>query len=73
MSTDRQAMSIKSAAAAYDVSQDMIRKAVAARELPAKKVGRHIRISADALREWFGDLPDASPSAEDVLGVDRAS
>ncbi len=67
------ARSIKSAAADYDLSPDMIRKAIAARELPAKKVGNAIRIDVDDLDAWFKALPDASPSVEEVLGSERAS
>lgn len=68
-----EAVSIKNAAELYDVSQDTIRKAIASRDLPAKKVGSHIRVGTADLRDWFANLPDASPAAEDVLGVERAS
>lgn len=61
-----EAVSINTAAELYDVSRDTIRKAVASRDLPAKKVGAHIRIGTADLREWFDRLPDASPAAEDV-------
>lgn len=60
--TDRHAVSINTAADLYDVSRDMIRKAVSARQLPAKKIGNGIRINVDDLREWFNSLPDASPA-----------
>lgn len=62
--SDRHAVSINTAADLYDVSRDTIRKAIYARELPAKKVGRGFRIDVASLREWFDTLPDASPAGE---------
>lgn len=61
--TDHAAVDVAGAAAMYGVSRDTIYAAVNKRELPAKKVGRGIRIDVSALREWFNNLPDASPEA----------
>lgn len=59
--TDRHAVSVKTAADMYDVGQDTIRGAINRRELPAKRIGRNLRIDVTALREWFDSLADASP------------
>lgn len=61
--TERRAVSVKGAAALYDVSEDSIRKAINARQLAAKKIGRALRIDTDALAAWFDSLEDASPAA----------
>jgi excisionase family DNA binding protein len=53
------AYSRQEAADLYGVSFDTIRRAVAAKELKAKKVGNRYRISAESLREWFEGLEDA--------------
>ena len=53
------AYSIDDAAALYDVSPAHIRRAIKAGSLAAKRVGRTYRISARALQDWFGELPDA--------------
>ena len=61
--SDRHGVSVKTAAALYEVGEDAIRGAINRRELPAKKVGRNLRIRIAALDEWFENLPDASPEA----------
>lgn len=61
--SDLHAISVKHAAALYDVGEDAIRGAINRRELPAKRIGRNLRIETAALREWFDRLADASPEA----------
>ena len=63
MSDDRKSVSVKTAAAMYEVGEDAIRGAINRRELAAKKVGRNLRIRITALDEWFDGLDDASPEA----------
>lgn len=47
------ALSVKSAAAELDVSEDTVRTAISKQGLPAYRVGRLIRIDRDDLMEWF--------------------
>ena len=61
--SDRHAVSVKTAAALYEVGEDAIRGAINRRELPAKRIGRNLRIETEALRSWFDGLADASPEA----------
>jgi hypothetical protein len=63
--SERHAVSVKAAADLYEVSQDTIYKAINTRALPAKKVGRALRVNVMDLRTWFDSLDDASPAAED--------
>lgn len=56
------AYTIREAAELMSVSQDTIRRAIAATEGPhieAKKLGNRIRIAASALDAWFDSLDDA--------------
>ena len=62
--TERLAVGVKTAAAMYEVGEDTIRGAINRRELPAKRIGRALRIDVSALREWFDALSDASPAAD---------
>ena len=61
--SDRRAVSVKTAAAMYEVGEDAIRGAINRRELAAKKVGRNLRIAIPVLDEWYDGLDDASPEA----------
>jgi len=55
------AMSVKTAAAAVDVSTDTIRDAIYAMKLPAHKVGSEWRIKTADLEAWL----DAMPTRQD--------
>lgn len=55
----KRAYDIESAAGLYSVSPDLIRRAIKAGELPAKRAGRKYLIGADALDVWFEGLGDA--------------
>lgn len=50
------ALSIKSAAAELELSEDTIRKAVNEQKIPAYRVGRSIRIEKADLMDWFRSL-----------------
>lgn len=52
----QRAYSVRSAAAAYDVSETTLREAINRRALKAYRVGRSIRVAADDLDEWFRGL-----------------
>jgi excisionase family DNA binding protein len=56
---ERKAYDIKQAAALYGVSTDVLRKAIHAGTLRAKKNGARYLFSADALAAWFQSLDDA--------------
>ena len=60
MSAERESVSINTAADMYDLGRDAIRDAVNKGHLPAKRVGRAIRIRVIDLREWFDGLDDVS-------------
>lgn len=53
------AVSIRTAARMVELGEDTLRHAINVGELPAKRVGRIIRIETDDLREWFRGLDDA--------------
>lgn len=55
----RAAVSIRTAGDMYDLSPDTIRAAINKGRLPAKRVGRSIRVDVAALAEWFRSLEDA--------------
>lgn len=63
----RRAYDIRSAASAYDVSDETIRRAIHSGMLRAKRQSRNNRgagvgkylISGEALDDWFESLPDA--------------
>ena len=63
MSERPKAYKIDTAAEAYSVSRDTIKRAIASGKLRAKRSGPngkgHHLISADALEEWFQALSDA--------------
>lgn len=63
MTTSQRAYSVRSAAAAYDVSETTLREAINKQELPTVRFGQSIRISADALEKWFLRRP---PRIDDV-------
>ncbi|HEY0889431.1 MAG TPA: helix-turn-helix domain-containing protein [Nocardioides sp.] len=52
----QKAYSVRSAAAAYEVSETTVRDAINKQQLPAHRVGRAIRIHADDMDEWFRAL-----------------
>lgn len=53
----QKAYSVRSAAAAYEVSEATLRVAINKQLLTAYRVGRAIRIDADDLAEWFKNRP----------------
>lgn len=55
----RRAVTRQEAADMYGVSFDVIKRAINAQQLPAKKVGRTYRVSLDDLAAWWEGLPDA--------------
>ena len=55
--TEQLAVSVKTAAAANDLSETTIRQAIESRELPAYSVGRAIRIDVQDLRDWLRSRP----------------
>lgn len=57
--TTRRAVSIRTAAEMYDVSQDTIRAAIRSGDLDAKKIGTRWAIPVAALERWFAALPEA--------------
>lgn len=71
MNATPQAVSVKTAAAMYDISPELIYAAVnrgelEAKRIPPKKAGAvatAIRISVDALKTWFDSLGDVRESA----------
>lgn len=52
----QKAYSVRSAAAAYEVSETVLRDEINRQRLAAYRVGRAIRIDADDLAEWFRSL-----------------
>lgn len=63
MSDEEGAVSVKTAAALYDVSPDVIRAAYRSGALPVRYVGAAVRISRIDLRAWFDALPTERISA----------
>ena len=59
--SERAVVSINTAAEMYDISRATLRDAVNAGRLPAKRVGRAIRIRVSDLRDWFDALEDVNP------------
>ena len=55
----RQAVSIRTAAEMYDVSQDTIRAAIRSGDLAGRKAGSRWLIPISALQRWFDSLPEA--------------
>lgn len=53
----RVAYSVKTAAAALELSETTIRDAINKQELPAYRVGRMIRILATDLQDWLTSQP----------------
>lgn len=53
------AVSIRTAADMLDLSEWTIREAVSRGQLPARKVGRVLRIEVADLTEWFRSLESA--------------
>lgn len=58
-------LSVKTAAAATDVSETTIRDAINKQVLPAYRVGRAVRIRVADLEAWVDSLPRVG-SEEDV-------
>jgi len=58
--SDAIAVSIKTAAAKTDLSEDTIRAAINHGVLRAKRSGRAIRIRVDDLKAWFDQLEDVA-------------
>lgn len=56
---ERLAYSREEAARKVGVSLDTIRRAINKGDLKAKRIGRRISITDDALRDWLERLPDA--------------
>lgn len=52
----QQAYSVRTAAAAYEISETYLRDAINKQQLPAYRIGRAIRISAEDLEQWFRGL-----------------
>lgn len=52
----QKAFSVRSAAAAYEVSESTLREAIDKQSLVAYRVGRAIRIDAADLDDWFHSL-----------------
>lgn len=52
----QKALSVRTAAAAYEVSESVLREAINKKTLAAYRVGRVIRIDADDLSDWFHNL-----------------
>lgn len=50
-------LTIPDAAAALQVHHRLVRSLIRSGDLRARKVGREWRISADAVREYMGDIP----------------
>lgn len=59
MTETRLSYTRQEAAEVMGVSLDTIRRAIKAGTLRAKKKGRVILVSPDALRDWFNGLEDA--------------
>lgn len=57
--SDPLAVSIKTAAERVELSQDSIRTAINKQQLPAKRVGRVLRIRVTDLEAWFDGLDDS--------------
>lgn len=57
--TEKVAYDLRSAAAAVDLSETYLRRAINAGHLRAKLIDRKYRIGHAALRDWFDSLPDA--------------
>lgn len=52
----QRAYSVRTASAAYEVSETTLREAINRKALRAYRVGRSIRIGVDDLEEWFHGL-----------------
>ena len=55
MDSNLEVYSVKEVAAILKTSRQQVRKMIQAEELPAVKVGREWRISADALQDFMTD------------------
>ncbi|NNG36906.1 excisionase family DNA-binding protein [Nakamurella aerolata] len=55
----RIAVSAKTAAEQCDCSEDFIKSAIRAGELPAKRIGQKYSIKIGDLEAWHDQLPDA--------------
>lgn len=53
------AYSREDAARLYGISLDTVRRAINKGDLKAKRVGRVIRVSEEALAKWWASLEDA--------------
>ncbi len=58
------AVSIRTAADMFDLHPDTIRAAIKANALPARKVGRSLRVEVADLTDWYRSLPTASESVD---------
>lgn len=54
--SDHRAYSVRTASAAYEISETVLREAINRQELPAYRVGRAIRVSAEDIEQWFRGL-----------------
>ena len=61
--SQRIAYSYDGAAEQFEVSKDMIRRAVEKGELSPRYIGRLPRIKHDDLAEWFDSLPEEYDSS----------
>ena len=60
------AVSVKTAAQRYEVSETTIRDAINKQKLPAFRVGRAIRISLTDLEAWFTTLTRVGSDEDDA-------
>lgn len=66
------ASSVRTAAAAYEVSETVLREAITKQQLPAYRIGRAIRVNAVDLAEWFRGLTRVGSEDDLDLGGARS-